>query len=355
MTVPHIPLWTDILPRLSTVEDALHWEQECHRLQAEAATAERTRILQKYGTPEAYFRALRQIVITTPGAELERSYPAYHAIIAAERPAPLDVLQRRFLKNEDSGLQDTYGPFFYRVLSLEEPETGECVAQSHYIVSLLPAPLNSKYDAAVWISATFIRPQSRLPDFAAMLVRAIGQDIKTLLKLSSADRIIPFINNLHPLATTPREFLIDSMKSGIDAFARMAWFRGLGFRLLDLDNYRRPASLAGAKPYDGYKYSARVGPEASSIDGEMFLYQHQRFCVCIQDFPFDPQNDPCYRPLAEEVKAKGQITFQNLSDFYFSRLRRQIRDWLTANRLAAFDGPEAQAVTFGEHLNISLK
>ncbi|MBI1273755.1 MAG: hypothetical protein GC131_06705 [Alphaproteobacteria bacterium] len=333
--------------KLSTIGEALEEETRRRDAIAAAASAERTRVLTRWGSYPVYYNALKHTIIEGPGEAYDRAYKIYLELFDHELPFAPDVYYYYFEQNHNKALQEKYGPFQYRVLSLEDPRDMASIGQISYLT--VPLPENfAPYAAALYVAVTCVRPQSRMPKMADYMIKAAVSDIYVTLEkmgrpVPPGGQIAAFTNHMHPLAQSPRDFLVDSMGTGIDCFDRDLWFGRMGFRILDIP-YRRPSPRAdySAEYAWTYKYAVRPAPGQEQIPADVFMYLHTRYCAMRQK-PFMPENDKFYQELSAEAAQRPQIRLLAENNFQFARLRRQVRAWLHENRKADFGGALARS------------
>jgi hypothetical protein len=309
---------------------------------AAAASAERTRVLARYGDFPTYYSKLLHTVVDGPGEAFDRAYVLYLKMFDHEQPFAPPVYYYYFEQNHNAVMQKEYGPFVYRVLSLEDPRDRACVAQISYLTVPLPERF-APYAAALYVAVTCVRPESRMPHLATYMIQAAEQDIRaTLAKmgrpLPAKAQIAAFTNHMHPLQMSPRDFLVDSIGTGIDCFERDMWFARMGFRILDIP-YRRPSPTAdySAEYAWTYKYAVRPGAGQQTMNSDLFMYLHTRYCAMRQK-PFTPATDKLFQDLSAEATKRPEINLVGENSFQFARLRRNIRAWLETHGKEDFGG-----------------
>ncbi|MBI1273999.1 MAG: hypothetical protein GC131_07935 [Alphaproteobacteria bacterium] len=318
---------------------------------AEMASAERTRVLARYGDYENYYSKLRFMSVTGPGPEFDRAYELYTELFDSARALEKETFYRWLSRANESAVRERYGTFTYRWFVAEDPAEKTQLGMLSYLIVPIPPAISTEYDAAIYGTMAQIRPRSRMPRLFDRLHAEAQRDIRNYLagighiKPNARPRLAIFTNHLHPMAVTPREYLLDHHASGIDCFERIAWSGVLGLRALDIE-YERAPPEAHWPSLPGFKYVAQI-PGRSTIPAELFIHMHERFCV-MRQHAFDPANDLYFQRVCRSARSHGQIPLHEKQPFAMQRMRRLVREWLQTNHTLPVHAGITAERKFGE-------
>jgi hypothetical protein len=325
---------------------------------ARQASEERTRVLIRYESYQNYYDKLRYIAVDGPGEFFDRAYDLYTEIFDPGHTFPKDVILDQILNCKKPDVVARYGNLTQHWMVAEDPVTNQHLGMISYYITPIPADVSPDYDAAVYTAITQIRPKSRMPQFFDRLVTATQNDIAAHLvksgtiKAGQKPRLLLLTNYLHPLMLTPRDYLLDHFASGINTFERIGWFNMLKYKQVLFD-YERPPSTPEMAPIPGYIYAARPAHSEQVIQAPLFTYAHERYCAMRQR-SFNVETDRFQQQFKKTVNAMGQVPLVDRSQFYVTRLRRKIYEWLDTNQKTSLLDSTTSNDTFGKILNMQL-
>lgn len=252
--------------------------------------------------------------ISEPGTLLlEEGYRLYAQIFTLpEEREPLEGFRTVLRFNDSEFVQSEFGPL-RELVTLALDKAGRAVGLANYILYAYPGGIG-EFHGSCQLNFVCVATEHRGQGLAAVLLQhmeMLAVQFASEQTGEAAPRLLLTCEQNNPTRMTPGQLGEDKLAAGIDAYRRLAWWQGQGYRRLDFP-YAQPPLSPDHEPCTYIDYYGRVVPQTGSAPvPSALLLEHIRrfFFVSAGKFQFGMSGN------AEWLKAKAYLSSKHGINF----------------------------------------